>query len=376
MPRRCGCARARGGVQPAAAARAGAAVRAETARGRAVAATCSRSPSVRLCPLFAQRSQQRWRAATPLAPTTPPTSVRAAPVAGARAAARPASANSAPMPATLALAVLLRCPPPQRTLLSRPAVSLSGRVAPAGRAVRHASSGAMPCNYVACRAAAAAPSRARTRLTQRLTRLPRAACRPRSVPGGAEAAGQPGVAGAEAGAGVPVGIPEAEVPAVALPKEVTQPLSLLAFNKFASDRRRELKAAADPRAGADAEKHIGTQWKALAQARPPANAALRRLVPCALRNCRSPTLRPIGPPSRQFALTRPLRSPPLPGACRTRRTCTSSAPRRTARASWPLSSVRRSVCACFAPRRNQCAWRSSSAAQRSAPRLPRVPLQR
>jgi hypothetical protein len=90
-----------------------------------------------------------------------------------------------------------------------------------------------------------------------------------------------GLAGvAEAAAGVPVGIPEAaaaDAPAgPALPKEVTQPLSLLAFNKFATDRRRELKAAADPACapGAEAEKLIGTQWKALPQARPRAHADL------------------------------------------------------------------------------------------------------
>jgi hypothetical protein len=120
-------------------------------------------------------------------------------------------------------------------------------------------------------------------MRSRLTRaLPLAAPRCAGVSGLAPA----GLAGvAEAAAGVPVGIPEAaaaDAPAglaSPLPKEVTQPLSLLAFNKFATDRRREMKASSDPACapGAEAEKLIGTQWKALPQAR--TRAASCQLLP-------------------------------------------------------------------------------------------------
>lgn len=84
------------------------------------------------------------------------------------------------------------------------------------------------------------------------------------APSCAAAAGQPPADPADAGAAEDAGAgADADAAVAPLPKEVTQPVWLLAFNRFAADRRRELRAENENRSGTEAERLIGIQWRSM-----------------------------------------------------------------------------------------------------------------
>ena len=90
-----------------------------------------------------------------------------------------------------------------------------------------------------------------------------------------------------------------------LPKEVTQPVWLLAFNRFAADRRRELRAENENRSGTEAERLIGIQWRSMpavrARTATPPSASRDPALPNALRAARASLLTS----SRAATLTAP-----------------------------------------------------------------------
>ena len=91
------------------------------------------------------------------------------------------------------------------------------------------------------------------------------------------------VAAAMVAGGSGSGDGDADGAAPALPKEVAQPVWLLAFNRFAAERRRELRAENENRSGVDAERLIGIQWRSMSTVRARSHALTpARAVSCAL----------------------------------------------------------------------------------------------
>jgi hypothetical protein len=187
-----------------------------------------------------------------------------------------------------------------------------------------------------CFSAACAPcelARARHALTNATHTPLRTRGRRAEAPSRAAAAGQPPAdpaddAGAADGAGAGAG---ADGAAVALPKEVTQPVWLLAFNRFAADRRRELRAENENRSGTEAERLIGIQWRSM--------PSVRACSPTPPSASASHDLRRMHATFGTRQLTHELTRCHV-DCTRMRRVCTSSALRRSATASSPRSSVR------------------------------------
>jgi hypothetical protein len=126
------------------------------------------------------------------------------------------------------------------------------------------------------------------------------------APSCAAAAGQPPADPADAGAAEDAGAgADADAAVAPLPKEVTQPVWLLAFNRFAADRRRELRAENENRSGTEAERLIGIQWRSMpavrARTATPPSASRDPALPNALRAARASLLTS----SRAATLTAP-----------------------------------------------------------------------
>ena len=200
--------------------------------------------------------------------------------------------------------------------------------------VRPAALWMVHCTVGLSRAASAVQLRAWCRIAQQLSTWAllvgaSAEASSRAAPAGHPADPADGAGGAGGAAGG-AGEGEGSGAARALPKEVSQPRWLLAFNLFASERRRELRAESETRSGTDAERLIGNQWRSMTDVRARAAALLRA------HRMGSTSRQPHAHGARIGAHACPHRR------CRRRskKRCTCSAPRRSGRASWPHSSVR------------------------------------